>query len=51
MAVFFHPQRDPFGAGFLYLTLREGRIFSDFFSSNACDYFLAFLARVAMPRS
>ena len=46
MAVFFHPQRDPFGAGFLYLTLREGRIFSDFFSSNACDYFLAFLARV-----
>lgn len=46
LTVFLHPERDPMGAGYLYLGLREGTLLSPFFSDNACDCFLAFLAQM-----
>lgn len=46
LQVFLHPEGDPYGAGFQYLTLRAGELlFPGEFYGNACDYFLAFLAQ------
>lgn len=46
LQVFLHPEGDPYGAGFQYLTLRAGELLlPGEFYGNACDYFLAFLAQ------
>lgn len=46
LRVFLHPEGDPYGAGFQYLTLRAGELLlPGEFYGNACDYFLAFLAQ------
>lgn len=46
LSAFLHPETDPVGAGFLYLSLREdpGRVLRSPID-NGSDYLLAFLAR------
>ena len=46
LSAFLHPEADPVGAGFLYLSLREdpGRVLRSPIA-NGSDYLLAFLAR------